>query len=406
MIILHVLCPLTRLLPPRIRQPCSIAQILRMDSTLAPLPNAFLRRRAPDNQTADIGGAHPPPGVVGGLSHPNGGTGPSAGGNSAWGLRGMTQGFLPTWGRDQGKAGNVPVAAPTGTGPADADRVRQGRAVGPFGNGAGAAPGTLKAPTSNSLFGDGGGAGLGGGGVGGSGSADSWRTSSGATTGGTARQGPARPLGGGNGVVGSKGKDGWMPVMSAVPGGSASSVAPGKSWGPSARREGAGDPSRHTPIEGRGGRPSYQQWPAGSIASTGYPAENAGSSAIVWPPEQPEVTPVKPSGIGAKPSGIGAKPSGIGANPSGMDGTESWRGRISSERGAFGRGEEKRDAVAPDGFSAGADEGRRPNSVFASAPVGLDGASAGRGGAIDFSYGDAITLETSEDDGEEENPFA
>lgn len=390
-----------------------------MDSTLAPLPNAFLRRRALDNQTGqylphDKGGAPPPPPPPGGmgLSRPGGGVGggvagagaSGAGADGQRGLRGMTQGLWPAWGRDQGKAGNVPGAGPTAASPAEAGRVHPGgRAVGPFGNGAGAPSGGLKTTTS-SLFGDG----EEHVGRGGAGSADASRSSSG-VAGGSARQAlPARPLGGnGIGGVGPRGRDGWMPVMSTVPGTSVSSTPTATPWGGAPTRlEGAGGnpSSRYTPM-GQGGRPAEQQRAAGRIASAGYSADSAGSGAIVWPPEQPEVAPAKPLGVGAKPSGAGLRPSGMGGT-----GAEPWRGgssSSSSERGAVGRGVGDRGAVAPGRAASGAEEGRRP-SVFASTPIGFDGAAAGTetGASPGYSYGNTVAAETSEDEGEEENPFA
>lgn len=186
--------------------PAFLQQIIRMDSTLAPLPEASLRHRGPEGRSGqsllseDDGG---PPLAAGLLGHDG-----TAGTESQRGLGGITQMRWPAWRRPQSGGGTMdPV---TGTGAAgvgrnrSSDRLPPGRSVGPFGDGAGA---SRSSSSSNSrLFGDSGNAGrdasL-------ENQARAWRSSGG--TGVAGLQSTVRPLGDKQGGTGSRRTSEWMP---------------------------------------------------------------------------------------------------------------------------------------------------------------------------------------------------
>lgn len=348
-----------------------------MDSTLAPLPEAFLRRR----DTGQKIGRSPlendggPP-LAGGLLRPGGVAGADAhadamptGADSQWSLRGMSQLRWPAWRQNQDVDGNTAGAGSTTSAPAGAGRggkhvqgyagngrgggpsghadgkIIPGRVVGPFGNGAGAADGSL--PATSRLFGDADGAD----GEGGRRSGDSWRATGTAGAGGLHH--PVRPLGGGA----SGGSSDWMPVMAIGSGTSSSATR----WGGPPHPEIAGGNTASHAMDFPD-RPAVKASP-GRSAGAAHSSETAGFGygASAWPPEQPTATAVNASGVGKSGHGNASEHGGrTGARGAG--------GLVSG-----GENDERRDIFAP-----------------ASPFSGFDNATAGG----------------SDGEEEEENPFA
>lgn len=197
-----------------------------MDSTLSPLPEAFLRHRTSPGHNIVPGD--------GGLKENSSSAGTGSSGGSQWSLRGM-------WpaGKPQGPAGNGEGRRPTGG------------MVGPFGNGAGAAAtGQNLPPTNSRLFG-GSAAGVGGRSAGQSKDSlfDSWRAQGGAGLG--EKDGSRIPekssrdshSGGGGEVGAPKGSAHWMPDFSRGSTGLASSAEPAGGRFSGETRASAGVPS-------------------------------------------------------------------------------------------------------------------------------------------------------------------
>ncbi|CAB1102637.1 unnamed protein product [Ectocarpus sp. CCAP 1310/34] len=306
-----------------------LGPILRMDSTLAPLPEAFLRHRTPPGrQLPSTGPQDGGPSLAGSFLRPSGSGGASAAGPAGaaggvgggqWRLRGM----LPAWSREQpSKPGDGSALAPGGSAapgrewnPHENPRTRigngvgRGGAVGPFGNGTGAAAAGRTNPANSSLFGGDATAGASGGGMGGAAKKeslfDSWRSpraaaaGAGAGMGGTLRQAPGSSFGGGGS---SRRSSAWMPDTSRGSGTSTSSSPPGNMLGaagavptpPTSREElaGSGSTSNGNSVRGPTDRPARGGLfsAAGSGGeNAGFPGSSGGSSMAAspaWPSEQ------------------------------------------------------------------------------------------------------------------------
>lgn len=175
-----------------------------MDSTLIPLPEAFLRHRTSP-------GHYAPPGE-GGPKENRTSAGTASPDGSQWSLKSM----WPAW-KQQEPAGNGESRGPATEG-----------TVGPFGNGAGAAGSGRNLASNSRLFG-GSTAGVGGRSaeVSKDSSFDTWRVQAraGQATGGASHL-PGRPLrDSGDGVGGSKGSSHWVPDFSRGSAGLPSSAA-------------------------------------------------------------------------------------------------------------------------------------------------------------------------------------
>ncbi|CAM9969232.1 unnamed protein product [Pylaiella littoralis] len=421
-----------------------LGPILRMDSTLTPLPDAFLRRRtAPPGAPFGPGGGGAP--LAGGRPRPDGNNGdPASAATASDGSQRSLRGIWPAW-RRGGEAGGSgdkhppePASTPATTaalerrGPAG-NRVGSrgpagGGAVGPFGNGAGAAAaGRRKLPANSPLFGaDAAGAGGGGGGGGGGGFAerargtkreslfDSWRSAEGAAgvagagagAGGAVRSAPSR-------AFGARGGSDWMPDMSRGSAASASgSGEPATLLGaagalaPPPREENRGssqdDSTRHSATEfvARPAEGLFSGVLGGAGAgaptdrSAGYGSGSSGSSfaaaaAPAWPPERPNVSA---TGTGGSATVEVAAEQGKSRRIGG-DGNGNGSGNGSST-GPF-------SDPTFSSFGAGASlaAGRAQQSP-ASGPFGSNLAAE----AEERSVGDAE--EDGDDDDDDENPFA
>lgn len=314
-------------------------KILRMDSSLTPIPEAFLRRLAPDGtdgHSRDFSDDGGPP-LAGSLLGPAAATSTAAaegGGGSGWGLHGITQIRWSPWRRDcdtsglddasvggsgdggdssgghvasaverqpaahgegsrsSGKAWNPyePGGAAPNTG-ATSSASRLERPVGPFGDGTGAAAGVRRPmPGASGLFGD----------------PDEQRDVIG-TSGGTAR---IARLGSGRRPnsrgLGSKDGD-WMPDLT---------------MGAAGRRR------ETSSTEGADGRSAIifpTDTPMGSLARAPVPAPATAATSSgmtrTWPPERGEAI-----AQGSKSSLVAfeATGGGEGGSKNGVMKTPSW----------------------------------------------------------------------------------
>lgn len=376
-----------------------------MDSSLTPVPEAFLRHLAPDGTDghsrafSDDGG----PPLADSLLGPGAATSTAAaegGGGSGWGLRGITQMRWSLWRRDYdtsgpddasaggggegGDSGVGPVPSamerrpaahgegsrssgkawnpyePGGAAPnlgATSSASRLERPVGPFGNGTGAAAGVRRrVPGSSGLFGD----------------PDEERNAVGTSEGTTrmARLGSGRrPNSRG---LGSKEGD-WMPDLTI---------------GAAGRRR------ETSSAEGADGRSSIifpTDTPMGSVVLAPVPAHTTAATSsgmtMSWPPERDETTA---QGSKSSLAAFEAAGGGEGSSKNGVMKTPSWVTTGAEIHGATG---------SSSAFGAGMTSGK-----FVDVDRNSSLAKGSRSG--EFAVLEAQEVEGESSEEEEDNPFA
>ena len=377
-----------------------------MDSTLAQLPEAFLRRRVPDGrkgQPSLVGDDGGPP-LASGLLRPdfNATRGGHAGGaESQWGLRGISQMRWPTWGRQQdgtsafttgggytsGAAAGVGRHCSPGGPSFGGSGMPPGRAVGPFGDGAGA---SRSSPSSNSrLFGEAENDDV---------RADAgerygrpWRSSEG--TGVAGLQSSMRPLGDNKGGSGSRTSSDWMPDMSIGDGGSSSdtgTLAATTLWGASSQPSGTGLHVSN-PKERRLAAPLGWPDPGGSGTSTTLRDRQSGPLDALFGERQDF------------DSGSSATSRNRPNVPSGALFGESNAGRSNTAvEKPFG---ERHGSTTKTAGAFGSRHNNKSPEAFLSSPFGefSHGVAAGGRPVIGSAFGEAVPVDEEE---VEENPFA
>lgn len=261
-----------------------------MDSTLAPLPEASLRHRGQGGRigqplsSGDDGG----PPLAAGLLRPDG----TASAESQWGLGRITQMRWPAWRRPQGGGGTLDPVAGTGandarTGAAgvgsnrSSGRLPPGRAVGPFGDGAGA---SRSSPSFNSrLFGDAEDAGRN---ASPENQARAWRSSGG--TGVAGLQSTVRPLGDKQGGAGSRRTSDWMPDMTIGAGSSSTNTsgAAASRWEVTSQPSSAGSNLTGTTGRHPEGPPKWMTGAGGSTTSDFTGGTDFGSRTSPMPQDR------------------------------------------------------------------------------------------------------------------------
>lgn len=356
-------------------------QIFRVDSIVAPLPEAFLRRRLPDEQSGQTPfAADGGPPLAGGLLGGDGGAGAIASNTNAtgrWGVGGVSQMRWPAWGREQNQNGETAVAtaaSSAGNGRSEGSdgrtdsKVPKGRPMRPFGDGSNAAE---SLPASSGLFGGNGGNER----PGGARSANAWRSAGGELN------LPARPSGDRYGSGGTKGgQSGWMPAMTIGAEASSSSSSGATRWAMPAPPAESTRSHTSNATGFPGGSPVQQRDIKNE--SGAFPTGGAGlrSGASTWP-ERPSATATGGSFGGAT-------------------------GHVHTDKGDGGRGGE---AGTTDGLMTGR-RGEQRQGVFGSSSFsGLDGSTVPRGerSLVATPFGVADTrVDSGDEDDEEENPFA
>lgn len=360
---------------------CLPKQIFGVDSTVAPLPEAFLRRRLPDKQNghtpfAADGGPPLAEGLLGG----DGGAGAVASNTNAtgrWGVGGVSQMRWPAWGKEHNQneeAAVATAASSAGNGRSEGSdgrtdiKVPKGRPMRPFGDGSNAA-GIL--PASSGLFGGNGSNER----PGEARSANAWRSAGGELN------RPARPSGDRYGSGGAKGgPPGWMPDMTIGAGASSSSSSGATRWAMSAPPAESTRSHTSNATGFPGGSPVQQR--DRKDESGAFPTGGTGlrSGASTWP-ERPSVTATGGSFSGAT-------------------------GHVHTDKGDGGRGGR---AGTTDGLITGRRGEQRQGVFGASSFSGLDGSTVPRAerSPVATPFGVADTrVEGGDEDDEEENPFA
>lgn len=381
-----------------------------MDSSLAPLPEAFLRRKLPETDDrsplADDGG--PPP--AGGPLSNN-----AVAESSGWGLGGISQMRWPAWRREQGGGDGglaatddtanaaidsavVPTRKITGSTPKGQGREVNGqgknnsflgrRPVGPFGNGTGAAG---RPPVSSGLFGDMEDSGATtGSGIASARSADSWRRNKAGGTGGGAFSGSVdKPK---SGATKDTGAD-WLPVLEVGSGVSGSGRSVARFGRDSAPPQHIASPDDdpfafmiRPPRLGSGSGPG-----AAAELFAEYSAEDAvgsGTGESGWPPERGD-----PAGARAAPT-LAVSVFDVRGGRVDGDGRD---GAMAGWTGGAGGGNEPPSGSGTvfSGFAGG-------NRVVTTMGLGLD-EPVGQASAF---VSEGVTAAESSDEEEDENPFA
>lgn len=384
--LLELLSPILRSHPQRSSVPCFPPptllpkQILHVDSKVAPLPEAFLRRRLPEQQNGHTPfAADDGPPLAGGLLGGDGGAGANASSNNAtgrWGVGGVSQMRWPAWGRDQNQNGEAAVATSASSarnsrsegcdGRPDS-KVPKGRPMRPFGDGSNAA-GSM--PASSGLFGRSGGDDR----PGEARSANAWRSAGGELN------RSARPSGdkyGSGGTTG--GPSGWMPDMTIGAGASSSSSSGATRWAIPA--------------------PPAESTRSHTSDATGFPGESPAQQR--YRKDESEAFPTGGAGLRSGASTWPERPSAT-ATESSFGGAT---GHVHTDKGDGGRGV---GAGTTDGLVAGRKGDQRQGVFGASSFSGLDGSTVPRAEhpvAIPFDVADT-QAGSGDEDGEEENPFA
>lgn len=341
-----------------------------MDSTLAPLPAAFLRRRVSDQASSSRPQNGPStsnsgPSLAARTIRPVGGA-ESGGAEGQWGLKGVSQMAWPAWGRGQKEEPKNANNGMPGT-RLGSERRQEGSGmggmVGPFGNGAGARS-RSSVPNTSRLFGDEG--------------------SSGGRDGGL--RDPVKPLKDRNGGGSARSSRDWMPVMAVGPGMSSSSTAAASAtrWSQSSQPEkapndydGGGQLKDGIFFESNFLDAGVR---SGNTRSTdvAYSADRAdaglGAVASAWPPQQQRPTSAASNLFESSGSSTGGS-------------------------GGIGAGTNTKGSVAQNGLSG---------AFTAMSFTGHDNAlrtDAARQHGTNAVESTARE-DSSDDDGEEENPFA